>query len=137
MADNPELDGDGDVVAVLGGGQLGWMLGLAGIPLGLRFRFLDPVPEAPASAVGVLVVGGLGDEAALTEVAEGAVVVTYEWEGVPAESARFLDHHSKNRPVRPGARSLEVAQDRLVEKETFRRLGIGTPVFTAVESRGR
>ncbi len=132
--DGHDGDGDGEVVAVLGGGQLGWMLGLAGIPLGLRFRFLDPVPEAPAGAVGVLVVGGLGDEAALTEVADGAVVVTYEWEGVPADAARFLDRPV--RPVRPGARSLEVAQDRLVEKETFRRLGIGTPAFAAVDSRG-
>jgi 5-(carboxyamino)imidazole ribonucleotide synthase len=138
MADDPGHRDDGDVegqvVAVLGGGQLGWMLGLAGIPLGLRFRFLDPVPEAPAGAVGVLVVGGLGDEAALTEVADGAVVVTYEWEGVPADAARFLDRPV--RPVRPGTRSLEVAQDRLVEKETFRRLGIGTPAFAAVDSRG-
>ena len=49
----------GDVVAVLGGGQLGRMLALAGIPLDVRFRFLDPVAGAPASAVGDLVVGAL------------------------------------------------------------------------------
>jgi 5-(carboxyamino)imidazole ribonucleotide synthase len=108
------------------------MLGLAGIPLGLRFRFLDPVEGAPAGAVGDLVVGPLGDEAALAEVARDAVAVTYEWEGVPADAARFL---AEDRPVRPGARSLEVAQDRLVEKETFRRLGIGTPAFAAVDDR--
>ena len=76
------------VVAVLGGGQLGRMLALAGIPLDVRFRFLDPVDGAPAGAVGELVVGALGDEAALTEVAQGATVVTYEWEGVPADAAR-------------------------------------------------
>src|SRR5882672_9034990 len=95
------------LVAVLGGGQLGRMLGLAGIPLGLRFRFLDPVPGAPAGAVGGLVVGALGDERSLAAVAEGATVVTYEWEGVPADAARFL---AERYPVRPGARSLEVAQ---------------------------
>jgi 5-(carboxyamino)imidazole ribonucleotide synthase len=106
------------------------MLGLAGIPLGLRFRFLDPVEGAPAAAVGGLVVGPLGDEASLTEVAAGAAVVTYEWEGVPADAARFL---VRRMPVRPGARSLEVSQDRLSEKETFRRLGIGTPAFSAVD----
>lgn len=120
------------VVAVLGGGQLGRMLALAGIPLDVRFRFLDPVDAAPASAVGELVVGALGDESALTEVAQGATVVTYEWEGVPADAARFL---ARDLPVRPGARSLEVAQDRLTEKETFRRLGIGTPAFAAVDAR--
>ena len=121
-----------ELVAVLGGGQLGRMLGLAGIPLGLAFRFLDPVLGAPASAVGELEVGPLGDEGALTEVARGASVVTYEWEGVPAGAARFL---AAALPVRPGARSLEVSQDRLTEKETFRRLGIGTPTFAPVDDR--
>jgi len=120
-------------VAVLGGGQLGRMLGLAAIPLGVAFRFLDPSPDAPAAAVGELVVGGLDDEAALDEVARGADVVTYEWEGVPATSARHLAAHGM--PVRPGDRSLEVSQDRLVEKDTFRALGVGTPEYRAVSSR--
>jgi 5-(carboxyamino)imidazole ribonucleotide synthase len=119
-----------EVIAVLGGGQLGRMLALAGIPLDVSFRFLDPVAGAPASAVGVLVVGALGDEAALAQVARGATAVTYEWEGVPADAARVLAHEL---PVRPGARSLEVSQDRLTEKETFRRLGIGTPAFRPVD----
>jgi 5-(carboxyamino)imidazole ribonucleotide synthase len=120
------------VLAVLGGGQLGRMLGLAGIPLGVSFRFLDPSPDAPAAAVGELVVGGLGDEGALAEVVRDADVVTYEWEGVPAESARFLEALA---PVRPGDRSLEVSQDRLREKEMFRRIGIPTPPFHPVDTR--
>jgi 5-(carboxyamino)imidazole ribonucleotide synthase len=121
-----------ELVAVLGGGQLGRMLALAGLPLDVQFRFLDPVDGAPASAVGDLVVGALGDEAALIEVAHHATVVTYEWEGVPADAARFL---GRDLPVRPGARSLEVSQDRLTEKETFRRLHIATPAFFSVDSR--
>ena len=119
-------------VAVLGGGQLGRMLGLAGIPLGLRFRFLDPSADAPAGAVGHLVVAALGEEAALEEVVAGADVVTYEWEGVPADAARFL---ASRVPVHPGARSLEVSQDRLVEKQAFRAVGIATPEFAPVDSR--
>jgi 5-(carboxyamino)imidazole ribonucleotide synthase len=120
------------VMAVLGGGQLGRMLALAGIPLDVAFRFLDPGDGAPAGAVGDLVVGPLGDEAALAEVARGADVVTYEWEGVPADAARFL---ARDLPVRPGARSLEVSQDRLSEKEAFRRLDIATPAVAAVDDR--
>jgi 5-(carboxyamino)imidazole ribonucleotide synthase len=119
-------------VAVLGGGQLGRMLGLAGVPLGLGFRFLDPSPDAPAAAVGHLVTGALGDEQALAETALGADVVTYEWEGVPAAAARFL---ARRAPVRPGARSLEVSQDRLAEKEAFGAVQIATPAFAAVSTR--
>jgi len=126
------MSADAPVVAVLGGGQLGWMLGLAGIPLGVRCRFLDPVAGAPASAVGPLVVGGLGDEQALAAVVEGADLVTYEWEGVPADAARSLEARL---PVRPGPRPLAVSQDRLTEKETFARLGIGVPGFAAVDDR--
>src|SRR6266513_3401254 len=63
----PEAQGGrpAPLVAVLGGGQLGRMLALAGIPLGLRFRFLDPSPDACAVEVGELLVGPYDDEALL------------------------------------------------------------------------
>ena len=121
------------LVAVLGGGQLGRMLALAGIPLGLEFRFLDPNPDATAGALGLLVEGELGDETALAHVTDGAAVVTYEWEGVPADGARFVA--ATGRPVLPPPIALDVAQDRLREKELCRRLGIGTPEFAAVDDR--
>ena len=89
-------------------------------------------PARRPRAVGDLVVGPLGDDAALAAVARDATVVTYEWEGVPADAARFL---AADLPVHPGARSLEVSQDRLTEKETFRRLGIATPAFAPVDDR--
>lgn len=119
-------------VAVLGGGQLGRMLGLAGIPLGCSFAFLDPSPHAPAAAVGDLVVGGLDDVEAARRVASGATVVTYEWEGVPADTARALQAGT---PVSPPPRALEVSQDRLVEKDTFQSLGIATAPYRAVDDR--
>jgi len=119
-------------VAVLGGGQLGRMLGLAGIAQGLSFRFLDPSPEAPAGAVGELVTGALDDAAALDEVARGADVVTYEWEGVPADSARHL---AKAYTVAPGIDPLEVSQDRAAEKALFHSLGIPTANVANVDSR--
>jgi len=120
------------LVAVLGGGQLGRMLGLAGLPLGLRFRFLDPTREAPARAVGPLVVGALDDEHALGETVRDATVVTFEWEGVPAHSARFVEQHH---PIRPGPRALEVAQDRLLEKALFLALGIDVAAFAGADDR--
>jgi 5-(carboxyamino)imidazole ribonucleotide synthase len=107
------------LVGVVGGGQLGRMLALAGIPLGLSFRFLDPAADAPAGEVGELLVGAYDDPALLDRLADGAAVVTYEFENVPVEAARRVG-------AVPGARALEAAQDRLVEKQLFRRLGIPT-----------
>lgn len=96
------------------------MLGLAGIPLGLSFRFLDPSPDAPAAEVGELLVGDYDDPALLDRLADGAAAVTYEFENVPVAAARRVG-------AVPAAAALEAAQDRLVEKQLFRRLGIPTP----------
>jgi 5-(carboxyamino)imidazole ribonucleotide synthase len=119
------------IVAVLGGGQLGRMLGLAGVPMGLDFRFLDLSAAAPAQSVGTLVVGALDDERALLQTVEGAVAVTYEWEGVPADAARMLE--ARGARVDPSTQALEVSQDRLSEKTTFRELGIDVAGFAAVD----
>jgi 5-(carboxyamino)imidazole ribonucleotide synthase len=108
------------------------MLGLAGIPLGVSFSFLDPSPDAPAAMVGDLVVGNLDDIAAARRVATGATVVTYEWEGVPADTAHALRREA---PVYPLPRALEVSQDRLVEKDALASLGIETAPYRAVDDR--
>ena len=107
------------IVGVIGGGQLARMLALAGLPLGLSFRFLDPAPDAPAAALGELIVGAYDDHAALDRLAAGAEVVTYEFENVPVDAARRVG-------ALPAAAALEASQDRLVEKQLFRRLGIPT-----------
>jgi 5-(carboxyamino)imidazole ribonucleotide synthase len=109
------------------------MLALAGIPMGLRFRFLDPSTEAPARALGDLVVGELADATAIARTARDATVVTYEWEGVPADAVREA---ALAVGVLPPLAALEVSQDRLDEKELFTRLGIGTAPFAAVDDRG-
>ena len=106
-------------MGVIGGGQLGRMLALAGIPLGLSFRFLDPAADAPAGDVGELLVGAYDDAELLDRLADGAAVVTYEFENVPVEAARRVG-------ALPAPAALEAAQDRLAEKQLFRRLGIPT-----------
>jgi 5-(carboxyamino)imidazole ribonucleotide synthase len=116
-------------VACIGGGQLGRMLGLAGLPLGLSFRFLDPSPEACARDVGELVVGEYGDPDALDRLVAGADVVTYEFENVPVAAAERVG-------ATPGAAALEHGQDRLREKKLFRSLGIGTARFGSLEETG-
>jgi 5-(carboxyamino)imidazole ribonucleotide synthase len=117
------------LVACIGGGQLGRMLGLAGLPLGLSFRFLDPARDACAREVGELIVGAYDDDAALARLAHGADVVTYEFENVPVEAAARVG-------AVPAVAALERGQDRLREKELFRSLGIPTARFGSLEETG-
>ncbi len=119
-------------IGVLGGGQLGRMIALAGIPLGFRFRFLDPSPEAPAGDVGDLIVGSFDDIGALEKFASGVDVVTYEFENVPVMAVECL---ASRLAVRPEATSLAGTQDRFVEKSTFDALGVPTTRYAAVHSR--
>jgi 5-(carboxyamino)imidazole ribonucleotide synthase len=117
-------------VGVLGAGQLGRMLGLAGRALGLELTFLDPNADSPARAVGELLVSDYTDAAALARLA-AAQVVTFEFENVPVAAVKTLEASAQ---VFPGSRALEVAQDRLHEKNCFRSLGIATPAFEAIGS---
>jgi 5-(carboxyamino)imidazole ribonucleotide synthase len=118
-------------IGVLGGGQLGRMLALAGYPLGHEFVFLDPAPEA-LCGLGSHIVATPGDERALAELAGRVDLVTYEFENVPVAAARTL---AARVPVFPSPDALAVAQDRWLEKSLFARLGIPTAAFAAVASQ--
>jgi 5-(carboxyamino)imidazole ribonucleotide synthase len=119
-------------IGILGGGQLGYMLALAGYPLGLHFRFLDPSPEAPVGRLAHRVTAEYLDETALEKFAHGLEVVTYEFENVPVRAARFL---AERAPVFPPIAALEEAQNRLREKRLFQRLGIATTEFAEIAKR--
>jgi 5-(carboxyamino)imidazole ribonucleotide synthase len=78
------------------------------------------------------IAGDFDDYQALYKLARVSDVVTYEFENVPVETARWL---AERMPVYPPPRALEVSQDRLHEKNFFRQQGIPTPPFAPVESR--
>jgi 5-(carboxyamino)imidazole ribonucleotide synthase len=118
-------------IGILGGGQLGYMLALAGYPLDFHFRFLDPSPQAPVGRIAARVTAEYTDFEALEKFAHGLALVTYEFENVPVEAARFLQ---KMVPVYPSPQALEAAQDRRSEKSLFQKLGIPTTEFAVVES---
>ena len=116
------------VIGVLGGGQLGRMLGLAGIPLGARFVFLDPDPHAPAAEVGELVTAAY-DVASLGNLAGRCDVVTWEFENVPDAAARWLADRVL---VAPPPVALERTQDRMVEKSYVRSQNLPTALHARV-----
>lgn len=117
-------------VGIVGAGQLGRMLALAGHPLGIDCVLLDAGPDAPGARVARLIPAALDDVAAIETLARQVDVVTVEIENVPAAALEAAARHA---PVYPPASAIEAAQDRLVEKRLFASLGIPTAAFVPVE----
>lgn len=119
-------------IGILGGGQLGRMIALAGTPLGLKFRFLEHRDPCPVDELGELVRAQYDDLDAVRRFGEGLDVVTYEFENVPAKSAALL---AESLPVYPPPAALELAGDRMNEKKGFDRLGIPCAPWRRVDTR--
>jgi len=119
-------------IGVIGGGQLGRMLALAGTQLGMRFVFLDPAPDACAAAMGEHIRADYADHEHLRQLADEVDLVTFEFESVQADTVAFLSQYV---PVFPGAEALRIARDRMLEKTMFRDLGIPTARFAAISSQ--
>ena len=121
----------GSTLGILGGGQLARMMALYGAPLGLRFLVMDSAADACAGQFAPLVVGDYTDQAALSEFASRIDAATFDFENVPAASAKWL---SARVPVFPSPDALALIQDRLAEKTLFRQLGLPLADFVDVDS---
>ncbi|MBT8048156.1 MAG: 5-(carboxyamino)imidazole ribonucleotide synthase [Xanthomonadales bacterium] len=133
MADEAGLTpGAAGRIGVLGGGQLGRMLGLAGLPLGFSFLFLDPSADACAGSVGDLIQAGFSDPEAARKLAAAVDVATFDFENVPEATARAIQSTC---PLYPAANALGAGQDRSAEKALLTRLGIQVPPYHEVSSR--
>ncbi len=117
-------------IGIIGAGQLGRMMALSGIPLGMRFTMYDRSRDVPGSAVATIMTGAFDDLRALGRFARAVDVVTFDWENVPVASLRAI---AKIVPVWPPPRALEIGQDRLSEKQLFQRLGIPVAKHAAVD----
>lgn len=118
-------------IGILGSGQLGRMLAQAGAELGHTFAFYDTSASSATAGLGPVTEADFSDRSALRSFARDCDVITYEFENVPCESARYLE---ELKPVFPPSKALEVSQDRLTEKEFLQKLGIGTPRFLPASS---
>jgi 5-(carboxyamino)imidazole ribonucleotide synthase len=119
-------------VGIVGAGQLGRMLALAGYPLGVHCLFLDRSADSPGAQVAPSLIGDLEDAALLAELASHSDVVTFDWENISGSSLKPLE---KMTQVRPPRAALEVSQDRLAEKALFTRLKIPVAAHCAIDSR--
>lgn len=118
-------------LGILGGGQLARMMALAAYPLNIKCSFLDPAKDACAGPLGQLIVNNYDDESGLKQLAEKSDCVTFEFENVPAATLKSL---AEQVPVYPPYKALLTTQDRLTEKNLFKKLGIGTAPFAEVNN---
>ena len=119
-------------VGIVGAGQLGSMLALAGYPLGVRCLFLDRSADSPGAQVAPSLIGDLEDPGLLAELASRSDVVTFDWENIPGGALEPLERVTR---VRPPRAALEASQDRLVEKALFTRLKIPVAAHRAIDNR--
>jgi 5-(carboxyamino)imidazole ribonucleotide synthase len=118
-------------IGVLGGGQLGQMLGQAGIDLAAEFTFLDPAEAPSARHVGTHLRYGFADAAGAAALAAASEVVTYEFEHLDLPTVQAIAERTE---VHPSPRALEIVQDRIRQKTFLAGLDVPVAPFAAVTS---
>ena len=120
----------GSRIGILGSGQLGRMLAVAAARLGLKTHVYCSEGGPAVDVATETTKASFDDKAALSAFAATVDAVTFEFENVAVETARHL---ARLVPVRPSARALEVAQDRLTEKEFISGLGVPVAPYRRVD----
>lgn len=122
----------GGTIGVLGGGQLGRMMALAGRNMGYRFATLEPAADSPCGQVADRQIqAAYSDLAAARELARMSDVITYEFENVDATTAEVL---MKEAYVPQGSRLLYTTQHRLREKRALEAAGVRVAPYAEIAS---
>ena len=121
----------GATIGILGGGQLGRMLSVAASRLGFKTHIYDPTPNPPAGHVAARVFTAPYDDLnAIRAFAESVEIVTFEFENIPADALNAIEEIC---PVLPGGTALVVSQDRVLEKDFIKGLGLKTAPYAQVD----
>ncbi|MGG1444444.1 5-(carboxyamino)imidazole ribonucleotide synthase [Brevibacillus laterosporus] len=122
----------GSTIGLLGGGQLGRMISLAGRAMGYRFVVLDPTEDSPCGQVSdQQIVARYDDQLAARKLAQLSDVITYEFENVDAGVAAILEEEAF---VPQGSKLLSITQHRVKEKTTLQACGLPVAPFRVVAS---
>lgn len=112
----------GATLGVLGGGQLGRMFCVAARTMGYRVVVLDPDPHCGAGHIAdVHIKADYTDQAALEKMTDQCDAITLEFENIPSQSIQFI---ADKTIVYPVAESLEIAQNRDLEKQFALKAGL-------------
>jgi 5-(carboxyamino)imidazole ribonucleotide synthase len=121
----------GQTIGIIGGGQLGKMMTLAGKAMGFRIVVLDPVPDCPCAQVAdEQVIGAYDDLQAIEQLAHKSDVITYEFENIHAENLDWLTKHAY---VPQGTDLLKMTQDRVLEKRAIQSAGVEVAPYAVIE----
>ncbi|WP_240421697.1 5-(carboxyamino)imidazole ribonucleotide synthase [Paenibacillus periandrae] len=130
--DTKKIIRPGSTIGVLGGGQLGRMMALAGRAMGYRFITLDPTVDSPCGQVADRqIVAAYHDIEAARMLSEQSDVITYEFENVDAEVTELLMEESY---VPQGSRLLYITQHRLREKQAIESAGVKVAPYAQITS---
>jgi 5-(carboxyamino)imidazole ribonucleotide synthase len=122
----------GATIGILGGGQLGRMLTLAGRNMGYRFITLDPTEDSPCGQVAdAQIVANYDDVEAARKLADRSDVITYEFENVDAKVTELL---TKEAYVPQGSELLYTTQHRLREKKAIEASGVPVAPYEEIKS---
>lgn len=121
-------------IGVVGGGQLGRMLGEAASPLGVEILVMDPTPNCPAyPPASDQIVNGFNNKDGYYEIAEKTDILTYEIETADPDILEEV-YNKTNIPVHPSPNTLRITQDKLIEKNTLKDNDIPVPNFKSVDN---
>ena len=122
----------GSLLAILGGGQLGRMTGMAARTMGYRVRVMDPEAKCPASFIADETIVGRWDDAdAARRLAAGADAVTLEIEQIGVDALREV---ASLAPLRPGVEPIRIIQDKTLQKTWLADNGFPVGPFRVVRS---
>lgn len=119
----------GQIIGILGGGQLGRMAAQAASDMGYKVHIFAPEKDSPAFEVSAYhTIAAYEDETALSHFAAQVDVITCEFENVPSTTALYLNERAL---VRPRPKIFAICQERIAEKSFLRSIEV--PVTNFVE----
>jgi 5-(carboxyamino)imidazole ribonucleotide synthase len=131
--DKSQLSPNDITLGIIGGGQLGKMIGIEAKRMSLNLAYLDPDETCPASTIAdQMIVSDFKDEKSILELARKSDVLTYEIE--LANSLVLKDLESRGYAVHPASSVLNTIQNKLRQKRFLKTKGIPVPEFEEVTS---
>ncbi|MEK3889739.1 5-(carboxyamino)imidazole ribonucleotide synthase [Bacillus sp. FSL K6-3431] len=122
----------GQIIGIIGGGQLGRMMTLSAKEAGFHVVVLEPAPDSPAGQIAdEQIVAAYDDRIALAELAKKSDVITYEFENIDFGA---LDWLTKKAYIPQGSELIKITQDRILEKQSLTDAGVEVAPYAVIRS---